>query len=121
MTLLAHRDHEDRPWGFFDRFTLNETSTVKIISLKPHQSLSLQTHTKRSEFWHVIKGGGEVVVGTETRPVHEHDDVEIPVGVPHRAIAGDQGLTFLEIALGEFDEHDETRLEDEYGRKSPDA
>ena len=54
MALLTHHDYEDRPWSFFKRFTLNEPSTVKIIHLKPHQEISLQKHTKRSEFWHVL-------------------------------------------------------------------
>lgn len=119
MVLLPNRDHEERPWGFFDRFTLNEHSTVKIICLKPHQKLSLQTHTKRSEFWHIISGSGEVIVGETALPAKEQDDFEVQVGAAHRAIAGAEGLSFLEIALGEFDEHDETRLEDLYGRGSP--
>lgn len=49
------------------------------------------------------------------------DEFEIPVGVQHRATAGDDGLSFLEISFGEFAENDETRHEDDYGRKSPTA
>ena len=35
MTLLANGATETRPWGSFERFTANETSTVKIISVNP--------------------------------------------------------------------------------------
>lgn len=119
MVLLANRDHEERPWGSFARFTLNEQSTVKIINVKPHQALSLQTHTKRSEFWHILSGDGTVTVGSVEHAAREADEFEIPTGVPHRAVAGKNGLVFLEIALGEFAEGDETRIEDTYGRSSP--
>ena len=119
MSLLSQRDHEDRPWGSFDRFTLNEFSTVKIISLQPLQKLSLQTHTKRSECWHIIAGSGDVIIDGTVHPAKAGDDFEIAIGAAHRAIASAEGLTFLEIALGTFDEHDEVRLEDAYGRGSP--
>jgi mannose-6-phosphate isomerase len=119
MPLLAHRDHEDRPWGSFDQFTLNESSTVKVISVEPNQRLSLQTHSKRDEFWYILSGQGEVTVGDTVRPAKAGDEFEIPVGTAHRASGGTEGLTFLEVSLGEFDEHDEVRLEDSYGRTSP--
>ena len=37
-------------------------------------------------------------------------------GNRHRVEGGPQGLVFLEIAFGEFEESDITRLEDRYGR-----
>ena len=49
---------EERPGGFFRRFTDNVVSTVKIINIKPNEELSLQSHNNREEFWHIIKGGG---------------------------------------------------------------
>ena len=119
MGLLSNRDHEDRPWGAFDRFTLNESSTIKVISVKPNQSLSLQTHEKRSEFWRILSGSGEVTIDGVVHPAKTGDEFEIPIGTQHRIMADADGLTFLEIALGEFVEHDEKRLEDSYGRSSP--
>jgi mannose-1-phosphate guanylyltransferase/mannose-1-phosphate guanylyltransferase/mannose-6-phosphate isomerase len=119
MELLPNRDHEDRPWGSFDRFTLNELSTVKILTLKPGERLSLQTHAKRSEFWRVISGSGTATVGEEEQAAQEGSEFEIAPGTPHRLAAGPEGLAWLEIALGEFDEHDEVRLVDDYQRSSP--
>ena len=46
---------EERPWGNFRQFSHNELSTVKIISINPNSSLSLQYHNNRSEFWKIIK------------------------------------------------------------------
>ncbi len=119
MALLNNRRKEHRPWGSFDQFALNEQSTVKVISVEPNQKLSLQTHSKRAEFWYILSGQGEVTVGDTIHPARASDEFEIPVGTAHRATSGSDGLTFLEVSLGEFDEHDEVRLEDAYGRTSP--
>ncbi len=119
MALLKNRHTEHRPWGSFDQFALNEASTVKVIAVEPNQRLSLQTHTKRAEFWYILQGQGEVTVGETVHAAKAGDEFEIPVGTAHRAASGAEGLTFLEVSLGEFDEHDEVRLEDAYGRTSP--
>jgi mannose-1-phosphate guanylyltransferase/mannose-1-phosphate guanylyltransferase/mannose-6-phosphate isomerase len=117
--LLPNRAHEDRPWGSFDRFTLNELSTVKLLTLSAGQRLSLQTHAKRGEFWYVISGSGTATIGDTELPAKAGSEFEIPPGTPHRLAAGSEGLSWLEIALGTFDEHDEVRLADDYRRDSP--
>ncbi len=114
---LSNFAKDVRPWGNFARFTLNEKSTVKIINVSPGEAFSLQTHAHRQEFWRILKGTGDITVGKEVHHGKEGDQFFIPVGTEHRAEAGTDGLEFLEIALGEFDEGDITRLEDKYGRR----
>jgi len=116
MSLLQHRSREDRPWGSFERFTLNESSTVKIITLKPGARFSLQHHLHRTEFWRILSGSGVARIGDEERPAKEGDEFEVFCGVSHRMTAGDEGLVFLEIGIGNFDENDIVRTEDDYGR-----
>ncbi len=117
MEGLPNYEKEERPWGGFERFTLNEQTTVKIISIKPGEAFSLQTHAHRDEFWRIIKGSGTVEIGEDgTRQAREGDTFYTPRGFIHRAEGGPEGLTFLEIAHGNFDENDITRLEDKYGR-----
>ena len=119
MTLLEHRDREERPWGSFERFTHNEPATVKILKVLPGQELSLQKHAHRSEFWRVLAGTGVVTLGAEERPATVSDEFEILPETPHRLAAGADGITVLEIALGDFEENDEVRLADDYQRGSP--
>lgn len=115
MDITSRR--EDRPWGYFEKFTDNEESTVKIISVNQGQSTSLQFHKNREEFWRVLFGKGEIVVGDETIKVSPGSERKIAREVRHRISAGDDSpLVILEIATGDFDEKDITRLEDEYGR-----
>jgi len=116
MEGLANYEKEERPWGHFERFTLNEATTVKIHTVRSGASLSLQKHEHRDEFWCVLAGSGTVRIGDENREAHAGDAFFAPRGTLHRVSAGPEGLTFLEIAFGTFDEHDETRLEDDYGR-----
>jgi mannose-1-phosphate guanylyltransferase/mannose-1-phosphate guanylyltransferase/mannose-6-phosphate isomerase len=116
MAILRNRDRENRPWGSFERFTLNEPSTVKILRLAPGQSVSLQRHSNRAEFWHVITGEGTVTIGEEKRPATAGSEFEIPTNTLHRISAGESELIWLEIAIGTFDESDEERIEDDYGR-----
>ncbi len=88
MTLLAYRGHDDRPWGFFDQFTHNEASTVKIIVVAPGKRLSLQTHAHRAEFWHIISGAGIATVDTQEHTAVAGDEFEVPAGTKHRLTAG---------------------------------
>ena len=106
----------ERPWGNFRQFTHNELSTVKILTVKPNEELSLQSHKKRSEFWFVVTGDGTVEIGGIKKNTFAGDEHEIPVGEKHRLSAGNNGISVLEIAQGEFDENDIVHYEDKYGR-----
>lgn len=107
---------ETRPWGSYERFTLNDPSTVKLVEVNPNEVFSLQTHAHRDEFWRVVKGEGVVHVGDTSHAAREGSSFFIPRGTKHRAEGGPDGLTLLEISFGQFDEADITHLEDEYGR-----
>lgn len=108
---------EIRPWGSFRRFTQNEKTTVKLLTIKSGEQFSLQSHAKRSEFWKVVSGTPEVTHGEEVTLAKPGDEFFIEAGEKHRikGISGD--AVVLEISLGEFDEADITRLEDDYDRK----
>ena len=113
---LSHYYKEERPWGNFERFTLKEPCTVKIITVNPNQELSLQQHEHRDEEWKILSGSGTVTVGEKQTEAKVGDEFLVPRGTRHRVAGGPQGLMFLEIALGQFDENDITRFDDKYGR-----
>lgn len=117
MKYLPSYKTEGRPWGSFIRFTENEPSTVKIISVRGGEAFSLQTHEDRDEFWHILSGSGTVVVGENTQEVAPGDELFIPRTTPHRMSAREHGVVFLELAFGDFNENDISRIEDRYGRK----
>ena len=118
MIKLRMQANETRPWGSFKRFTLNEPTTVKIITVSAGKKLSLQMHANRDEFWRIIRGSGTVLIGGKKRKARLGGEFYIPRGTQHRAesSSGRENLRFLEISFGLFDENDETRIEDDYGR-----
>jgi mannose-6-phosphate isomerase-like protein (cupin superfamily) len=109
-------DQVERPWGYFRRFTKNMPSTVKILNIKPNEILSLQSHKNRSEFWHVVDGSGYFEVDGEKTKVEKGNEQYIRVGQKHRMSSLDKGMRVLEISFGDFEEGDETKYEDKYGR-----
>ena len=104
---------EERPWGDFVEFIKNSPATVKIITVKNGEQLSLQKHKNRDEFWHIIAGTGSVQIGNHAVNVKPGQDYFAPRNTNHRFTGP---LTVLEISLGEFDENDIERIEDKYGR-----
>jgi len=105
-----------RPWGDFKRFVLNEKCTVKILTVKPNQILSLQKHKKRKEQWYFLTDGW-VQLGTKKKKIKKGETVNVRKMQAHRIFAKKKMVEVLEISYGTFDEKDEIRLEDVYGRK----
>ena len=107
---------EKRPWGEFVEFTRNTASTVKVITVKSGEALSLQRHAKRDEFWHVLSGEGFVTIGKDRVAAHPGAEYFAPHGTDHRIEGGTKPISVLEISFGEFEDGDIVRLEDRYGR-----
>ncbi len=104
-----------RPWGSFKQFVKNKKCTVKVLEINSKQELSLQVHKNREENWYFFDKA-IVQVGNKKKKVSEGEIIKIPKKSPHRIIAGNKKVRVLEISFGKFDEKDEIRLEDKYGR-----
>jgi mannose-6-phosphate isomerase-like protein (cupin superfamily) len=116
LTIVMASITVNRPWGSFTQFTHNEPSTVKIITVNSGQELSLQYHTKRSEFWRVIAGNPIITIDNAVTEANVGDEFTVPVQAKHRIAAQDEDVVILEISMGTFDEDDIVRLADKYGR-----
>jgi mannose-6-phosphate isomerase len=116
QSLRSYR--ENRPWGEFVQFTKNSPSTVKIITVKPHEATSLQKHNKRDEFWYIISGNGFITIGENKIEVQINSEYFVPRETCHRIEGGDTSLVLLEVSTGEFDENDIERIEDRYNRNT---
>lgn len=106
-----------RPWGTFERFTHNEPSTVKLLYIKKGESLSLQYHNHRDEFWKIVVGNPDVTLDDKIIHAHVGDEFTSPAKTHHRISAPVDDVVFLEIATGDFDEEDIVHLEDKYNRQ----
>ena len=113
---VGKKHAEQKPWGGFEQFTHNEPSTVKILTINPHEALSLQYHRSRDEFWKVLSGSATITVGDSTHHANEGDEFFISQGQKHRIQTEEYPTKILEISFGDFDEFDIVRLEDKYNR-----
>ena len=106
-----------KPWGLFTQFTLNEKSTVKILEVKPGELLSLQSHKKRSEFWHILEGSPTIIINTKVKKYKSGQSIKFGPRTKHRIVnKTKKKVRILEIATGNFDEKDIVRYEDKYHR-----
>jgi mannose-6-phosphate isomerase-like protein (cupin superfamily) len=104
-----------RPWGNFKTFAFNEKCTVKILEVKPNQRLSLQKHKGRKELWYFLTEG-YAEIGKSKKKFKLGSEALIPKNTPHRLFAKNKKVQVLEVSFGNFDESDEIRIEDDYGR-----
>tara|TARA_B100001094_G_C17765200_1_gene592320 strand:+ start:191 stop:676 length:486 start_codon:yes stop_codon:yes gene_type:complete len=108
---------ETRPWGSFENLLDEEGHKVKKIVVNQGQRLSLQLHRNRYEIWHILSGVGEMQVGNCAWTVSAGDRVEIGKLEVHRITnEGDTPVVILELQVGECQEDDIIRIEDDYGR-----
>ena len=120
---LSTRSHsgdktsETRPWGSFRVLLDEEGHKVKKIVVNPQKRLSLQLHRNRSEVWHILSGVGVMQVGNILWEIQEGDQVDIDEYETHRVTnEADEPLVILELQLGDCQEDDIIRIEDDYGR-----
>jgi mannose-1-phosphate guanylyltransferase/mannose-6-phosphate isomerase len=108
-----------RPWGSYQSLDRGDRYQVKRIVVKPGGRLSLQLHHHRAEHWVVVRGTARIVVGQETRNIHENESVYIPIGSQHRLEnPGKIDLELIEVQTGSYlGEDDIVRIEDDYRRK----
>jgi len=111
-------EEDIRPWGKFRSYPSKLARSIKIITVNPGQSLSLQYHNRRSEFWVVLDNGLEITVADKVWEPKENEEIFIPRKAPHRLrCLGQKQARVMEIWLGDSDEEDIVRLKDEYGRE----
>ena len=106
----------ERPWGSFKQFAHNEVTTVSLMTVKPGQRLSLQSHTGRAELWIVLDDGAVVQVGDQILHPGRGDEIWIPANTRHRLSSGGPAVRVLEVAFGNWQQDDITRYDDDYQR-----
>ena len=104
----------NKPWGYFEKLTDNEKTTVKVITILAGHRTSLQFHENRSEKWYVLNGEGYAIL-EDKKKIQTGDEISIPIKAVHR-LEATTDMKILEISFGLFQESDIKRLEDDYVR-----
>lgn len=107
----------DKPWGKVCTYTLNQPSSVRVITVEPDQETSVHYHRMRDETWIVLDPGLVIQIGNREVPAQPGEEFMVPAEETHRiANRGSVRGRVLEIAYGYTAEDDTQRLEDAYGR-----
>jgi len=107
-----------RPWGWYRTLDLGDRFQVKLISVNPGASLSLQMHHHRAEHWIVVQGTARVTRDNDSFLMTENQSCYISLGQRHRLEnPGRVQLELVEVQSGSYlGEDDIVRFEDHYGR-----
>lgn len=98
----------ERSWGYYRVLHEVPGTKVKELTVMPGQSLSMQRHTYRNEYWHVSEG--KCVVNSQMRGGYQlppkeltlHNTHQIPVGEWHQLTNPfNEPCRLIEIQFGE--------------------
>jgi cytidyltransferase-like protein len=73
-----------RPWGYYRVLHEVAGTKVKELTVEPGQTLSMQRHRDRAEYWLVTSGECKVEKEFGAMFVRKHETVHIPVGNWHQ-------------------------------------
>ena len=104
-----------KPWGRYVILEKSPNYWIKKLVVRKNESLSLQSHRGRTEFWLILSGKVEVIKGKSRRFLKAGEFVKIGKKEKHR-ITGIKNSEILETAFGQVAERDIARFEDKYGR-----
>ena len=92
-----------KPWGYYEILVESPGYKVKRLTIKPGKGISLQTHSKRSETWTVVKGSGIQDNGEIYGPLEVEDTLYIYKGVKHRVTnKKKKDLVIIEVQVGPY-------------------
>jgi mannose-1-phosphate guanylyltransferase len=91
------------PWGSHSTLDARGGYKVKLITVRPESTLSLQFHNKRSEHWIVLSGTATVTMDDKTFELHQNESTFIPIGVQHRlSNLQKENLILIEVQVGNY-------------------
>jgi cytidyltransferase-like protein len=92
----------ERPWGYYRILHEVPGTKVKELTVSPGQTLSMQRHSSRAEYWQVSEGRCVVEgEGKRQTSLETHDSYHIPTNEWHRLYNPfDQPCRIVEIQYG---------------------
>lgn len=105
----------EKPWGYYQTLDEGPNYWIKKLFVKKDARLSLQSHKERSEIWFVLSGEIIAQKGEQKKNLKTGDMIEIDKNEKHRITGVSEAVVF-ELALGNPEEDDIVRYEDDYKR-----
>ena len=91
-----------RPWGHWEVLKEEPGRKIKLLTVSPGMSLSMQRHFKRSEVWLVVEGYGYVAMHGTKFNLEPGDSFSIDIECWHQLVNNDESdLVILEVQEGD--------------------
>lgn len=108
-----------KPWGQEEIWAETPDYLGKVLTIEPHQQLSLQYHSEKNETIKVMLGPlffeyGYELDNLKTVEMQAGECIHIAPNLIHRMKAKDNPVMILEVSTGEL--NDVVRIQDSYGR-----
>lgn len=102
-----------RSWGWYEEIQRANGYRIKLLSVAPGCSLSMQSHQHRCEHWYVLSGQATVHLDARCCLLEKNQSIFISVAQRHQLINhGSEWLTIIETQTGTYLEEDDiTRYE----------
>lgn len=107
-----HFEMDDRIWGNYKVIYQDTNKKVKILEIMPGKSISLQTHSRRSEHWVVVEGTATVYLESDKRKIEQiierNESIYVHVGEKHKLTNNtNEILQIVEVQIGDYLEEDD--------------
>lgn len=90
-----------RDWGTYEVLKTLPGQKIKLLTVEPSKSLSMQRHQHRAEHWYVLSGRGYVDLDATALELYPGKSVGIPAQHWHKLVNdGKQPLVILETQIG---------------------
>jgi mannose-1-phosphate guanylyltransferase len=104
----------DRDWGYYNLLHESNNTKIKLLTIEPWKSISLQFHYNREEHWFIESGLALVEQGDKQIELGPGDCIKIEKMQLHRVTnisVPSEPLTLIEVQVGEYvDEQDIVRI-----------
>lgn len=108
MAKLATKQLVMRSWGHYQVLAKTPALKFKKLVLLPGKSTSVQYHHHRNEFWTVLAGKGEALIGDTVHPLAADITVWVSAGIVHQlSNTGHTPLIIHEVQQGSYLEEDD--------------
>jgi mannose-6-phosphate isomerase-like protein (cupin superfamily) len=104
----------DKPWGREELLYETDDFVVLKLFIRKGEETSLHKHSRRNEYFVVIKGDGCLLCDGLMTKVRRGTAVIVRRGREHRWIAGEHNIEIVEVTTPPLS--DLLRLKDRYGR-----
>ena len=98
-----------RPWGIWRVLDVDRGYKVKRLEILPDQSISLQFHNHRSEYWTIVQGEGKVIIDGDIFTISKGESFHVPKMALHKIanIHLHETLIAIEVQMGEICSEDD--------------